>query len=278
MTFQLLSDLHLEFYPDFKSKTLPQLLSSVDILILAGDICEARNFEKFSWFFDWCNSNYSKTFYILGNHEFYNSNNPILLLNKTNGNEIGKKLAQAKVTMPELLFEEMCKINKLSNITFLKDFKEIEIGEDIIIMGDICWTNFENNNKTSKLQCEYLMNDSRRGGTSVEWSYFQHIEAIKKLEINLQNSKNKKVVIVTHHPITKDCVHLRFKDSEINGGFTSNYNEFILHNPNILAICSGHTHDKWSGKIGDITKYHINPLGYPGESINTIIKPYIFEV
>ncbi len=62
MTFQLLSDLHLEFYPKFETKILPLLQSKADYLILAGDICEAKNYQRFEWFFGWCNRNFTKTF------------------------------------------------------------------------------------------------------------------------------------------------------------------------------------------------------------------------
>lgn len=66
-TFQLYSDLHLEY-----SKNIPKIEPLTNYLFLAGDIGKI-NTDTFEPFFDYCSSKWEKVFYCLGNHEFYHS-------------------------------------------------------------------------------------------------------------------------------------------------------------------------------------------------------------
>jgi predicted MPP superfamily phosphohydrolase len=278
MTFQLLSDLHLEFYPKFESQILPLLESKADYLILAGDICEAKNYQKFEWFFLWCNDNYTKTFYVLGNHEYYNSNDATLLINY-NYNANIKDKANQSIPIPQQIFQEFCTFNNLDKIVICKDFEPIDLGEDTIIMGDTTWTNFYNGDPLAMMNCDTMMNDNRVGCTPSSLTYNWHLQAIEKLTNQLSKISNidTKIVLFTHHPITEQCVAPKYIGSKIGAGFTSNYDQLIIDNPNIKYICSGHTHEKWKGEIGQ-SKYIINPLGYPGESSEHKIEPLFFDV
>ena len=64
MKVRVLSDLHLEFGDNYDPGT-------GDILVLAGDICNASEYEKYSEFFDKCVKGYQRVLYVLGNHEHY---------------------------------------------------------------------------------------------------------------------------------------------------------------------------------------------------------------
>jgi hypothetical protein len=70
----------------------------------------------------------------------------------------------------------------------------------------------------------------------------------------------------THHPITRQCEGEQYKGSPINGGFYSDYDNWIIANPQIKAICSGHMHDQFIQLIGQ-TQYLINPFGYGVQSM-----------
>ncbi len=183
------------------------------------------------------------------------------------------------ISIPQQLFQEFCTFNNFDNICICKDFEPIDLGNDTIIMGDTTWTNFYNGNSQAMLNCDSMMNDSRVGGTPSNLTYNWHLTAIQKLIYQLSKIKNtnSKIVLFTHHPITDQCVAPKYTGSKIGSGFTSNYDQLISDNPSIKCICSGHTHEKWTGEIGQ-TKYIINPLGYPGESFDKIIKPVVFEV
>ena len=68
ITIQILSDIHLEFY-----KTYPEFKPHAKYLFLAGDIwtIDSKWDFKVKKFLEYCSKNWEKTFYILGNHEFY---------------------------------------------------------------------------------------------------------------------------------------------------------------------------------------------------------------
>jgi predicted phosphodiesterase len=71
ITIQVLSDIHLEFYKKF-----PKFKPLAKYLFLAGDIgtIESKYDQKIINFLSYCSENWEKTFYVLGNHEFYQTN------------------------------------------------------------------------------------------------------------------------------------------------------------------------------------------------------------
>ena len=73
MKLRVISDVHLEFGEYDPGKG--------DVLILAGDICDAIAYvhrcdedykKRYDEFFTKCVENYNKVFYVMGNHEHYN--------------------------------------------------------------------------------------------------------------------------------------------------------------------------------------------------------------
>lgn len=179
------------------------------------------------------------------------------------------------------MFNNLISDNNLDNIVFLHDFNSYDIEEtdktDIVIMGDITWTDYNKGDPLLMLETETKMNDKRVGRLSSQWCYREHRMAMNNPKYELDQFKDRQIIIVTHHPITCDYLqNSRFRSDKLNGGYCSDYNQLILDNPNIKHICSGHSHQQWSGKIGT-TQYHINPLGYPGENKGDY-KPYTFDL
>ena len=62
MKVRVLSDLHLEFQDDFYLE-----IPEGDVLILAGDICLAADYDNYHPFFEQCVAKYNKVFYVLYN-------------------------------------------------------------------------------------------------------------------------------------------------------------------------------------------------------------------
>lgn len=60
MKIQLVSDIHLEFGQKVVINN-----AGADVLVLAGDICCARNFSKYMWFFEDCASKFKNVVYIM---------------------------------------------------------------------------------------------------------------------------------------------------------------------------------------------------------------------
>lgn len=79
---RVLSDLHLEFFPteDAVRKRFAPMLNNptTDYLILAGDICTPSSTGKLKAFLDLVHhDSTTKTFYVLGNHEYYGDVNKV---------------------------------------------------------------------------------------------------------------------------------------------------------------------------------------------------------
>jgi len=73
MNIQYCSDLHLEFLDNRKWILDNPIESKGDILILAGDIVLFKEVHQQQKFFDYVSEHFEHTFWIPGNHEYYNS-------------------------------------------------------------------------------------------------------------------------------------------------------------------------------------------------------------
>ena len=65
IVIQVYSDLHIELW-----NKIPEITPRAKYLFLAGDVCHI-NHPLFFPFLDYCSKNWTKTFYIPGNHEYY---------------------------------------------------------------------------------------------------------------------------------------------------------------------------------------------------------------
>ena len=99
------------------------------------------------------------------------------------------------------------------------------------------------------------------------------------LEENRRLEKPKPVVVVTHHAPTKLSTHPHYAhDTIMNGAYSSDLSEFILDNPEIVAMTHGHTHHRFRYQVGD-TWVMCNPRGYAGyEQSANEFRVRIFDV
>ena len=64
----------------------------------------------------------------------------------------------------------------------------------------------------------------------------------------------------------------------MNGGYSSNLEEFILDRPQIISWHHGHTHDPFNYMIGS-TRILCNPRGYFGyEAVADQFKPWSYDI
>lgn len=255
MKINLVSDLHLEFGR--------QELPGGEVLILAGDIAEAKNIAKeyhgtkpepyvggdltYYDFFEKECSKYQKVFYVMGNHEHYHG-----------------RFDQTYDVLSRCL---------PSNVTLLEN--SVEEYNGVMFMGATLWTNCNNADSLTLYHLKHMMNDYKVVQNHYkdkglyhklipEYTFRTHIKTMEYFRFMLSEHRNKPFVIVTHHaPSFKSVPEQYVGDTLMNGGYASDLSEFILDNENIKVWVHGHMHDPVDYEIGS-TRVLCNPRGYNG--------------
>lgn len=254
-TVSIISDAHLEFGY--------QELPGGDVLILAGDICEVKNYKKefhstklvdstpgtykYRDFFEIECAKYNQVFYVLGNHEHYHG-------------RFDKTVKELREILPE-------------NITVLdKDYVE---HNGVIYLGGTLWTNLNNGDSLTIWTLKSMMNDYKAIQNYYadkglyhklvpEFTFREHVKTLAYFKKVLEENADKPVVVISHHAPTPLSIEECYKnDYHMNGGYVSNLSEFILEHPNIKLWVAGHTHHTYQYYMGD-TLVVANPRGYRG--------------
>lgn len=264
--FKLMSDLHLEFWPDLrKHKTYEPEKTPNDkdtVLLLAGDIHVGK--KALSWIEDRIDQ-YKEVIYILGNHEFYHHDYKGIL-------DFWQDIA--------------LKEDYVEKFTFLEKDWYYNDNEGYRIFGATMWTNVTDPYDVwaaKKRMADYnviLIKDRGVGKhrpIHVLETNQIHKDTIIELEKGLKKPYNGKTIVMTHHLPHEVCVHERFKNNPLNPYFTQNLDD-IIYKYNIDVWCHGHTHCNVNTEIHG-TKILCNPRGYFGTGLNQdYIENLMFEL
>ena len=257
MKIQLVSDLHLEFHKPQILGFGPELRitnAGADVLVLAGDICTARDFESFISFFENCSKEFPHVIYIMGNHEHYK--------------------AKDFATTPNLI---RAALKDLSNVHFLDN--DCVTLDGIKFVGATLWTDLNKGCPLTTNALQFGMNDFRlikyrdeRGNYfkfSPACSYMEHRRSVSFIYDETDGiSHSGPCVVVTHHAPSYRSVHPKYaNDTYMNGGYASDMETLIHINDHIKLWCHGHMHNNFDYMVGD-TRVVCNPHGYPGEREN----------
>ena len=255
MKISFMSDLHLEFGY--------QPLPGGDVLILAGDVCEARSYIKchhstkeigheagthrYSDFFDIECAKYNRVFYVMGNHEHYHG-------------RFDRTYEELKARLP-------------ANVTLLE--KEVVEHNGVMFLGATMWTNCNRMDSLTMWHLKSMMNDYRvvqnyYPGKNVyhkltpERTAEEHVKTMQWIRLALSQHRDKPFVVITHHAPSFKSVPSRYVDDTLmNGGYASELSEDILDNENIRYWIHGHMHDPVDYEIGT-SRVISNPKGYVG--------------
>jgi Icc-related predicted phosphoesterase len=268
MKIQIVSDLHLEF-SDINIKNEV----NADVLILSGDIMIAQDLhdhaaadfnpysrgafaelgrkqqrvQRFRDFLKRCSFQFPHTFYVAGNHEFYN----------------GKFFAGI-----DYLREECA---KFPNVYFLE--RDTKVIDDVVFIGGTLWTDLNNHDPITMHAIKDMMNDYRiirndhraYAKLSPEDTALRHKLTKEYFKLMLSDHKESKCVIVGHHSPSKLSTHQQYANQYLmNGGYSSDMSQFILDHPQIKLWTHGHTHHPFDYMIGK-TRIVCNPRGYETE-------------
>ncbi|MGL4852754.1 MAG: metallophosphoesterase [Phocaeicola sp.] len=252
MRIQYASDLHLEFRENTDYLAKHPLTVAGDILILAGDIHVFRGkaWEKHP-FFDWCAENYTETYIIPGNHEYYD----------------GIELSTCFDDYEYLLRENVRYINNRSIVI-----------DDAEFFFTTLWSKIT---PSEIVPVQMGLTDCRRiiyqgaGFTSHDYASLHQV-CIDWLEKALAKSTAKCKIVVTHHQPTTRITDPRFTSSTINSAFAVPMDDFI-EQCGIDYWIYGHTH--YNGGAGTVigeTTLLCNQLGYVRHGENNSFKSDLF--
>jgi len=231
MFFQVLSDLHCEWYPTTYAKLLKRLaIPSVDGVIIAGDLGSVKYLEPAIR--EACTL-WKKVIFVSGNHEYYH---------------IGKNID----TVLDKLDTELKNFHWLQN-------KVIKLG-NTWIFGTTLWF------KDDPLNPMYYnhMNDFRVIPNLEKWVYKENTLAQDALTLFLTRQKREKVdnvVVVTHHAPSTKSIGVYYENSTINRFFVCDMEQLIGDVQPDFWI-HGHMHGAFNYMLGD-TEVICNPRGYP---------------
>lgn len=273
MKLAICSDLHLEF-----GTISLENPGDVDVLILSGDICVARDMmhhdphgivdfgksSRYHTFFQECSARFPHVLYVVGNHEHYHGD--------------------FKYTISDLKKY----LGYLTNLHILD--KEIFELNDTVFVGGTLWTDMNKEDPLTLHMISKMMNDFRTVDNSnreVTFKTFDEdnkptfrtriarfspedaVEDHKKMLdyiriIYEQTPPWKQIVVVGHHTPSHNSCHPRYKDDrEMNGGYHSDLSEFMLDRPAIKLWTHGHTHEVFDYMVGEC-RVVCNPRGYIG--------------
>jgi predicted MPP superfamily phosphohydrolase len=279
LSIQILSDIHLEF-----SHTFPKIKPHAKYLCLSGDIGTISNKHdvKVKNFLSYCSSNWEKTFYVLGNHEFYQVDDNKICLEDL-----------------ETTYQEICQ--SFPNVYLLNNnYQEIVPG--LNIYGTTLWTNNYGFPKTTPA-CN-MLNDYNMITTKSKKNYNiplteKYINDLSVSQLNslatfLQNTdtnrdtntntnNNNKSIIMTHFPpIRQNTSNPKYSSQPeyATNYFSWNNIYSYLNCNNIIGWISGHTH--WSHDfMKDNIRFVSNQTGYSKEHKNGVSKfepDKVFEI
>jgi Icc-related predicted phosphoesterase len=281
MRLYVTSDLHLEFGDiDIHNE------HDVDVLILGGDICVARDIgrpdaENFMEgarshrvrdFFQRCSDRFPHVILIMGNHEHYHGD-----------------FSKSETVIREMLDSAQC-----HNVYLLE--KQTRTIGDYLFIGGTLWTDMNRGDPLTVHAAGTMMNDYRgvrntaKGHAGGNWKFLpedsakdhrmmkQYIQTVIGNR-RAQGDLSRRVVVVGHHAPSAASVHPKYQHEHLlNGCFRSEMEEFILDHSEICLWTHGHTHEDFDYMIGT-TRVVCNPRGYIGyEARADEWKPKLIEL
>jgi predicted phosphodiesterase len=271
MKLRVISDMHMEFW-DFNKmervleQRFPIMEDEADqILCCAGDIgLYERYASSYKPFFNIMGERFRAVICVPGNHSYYSSS-----------------LWGAEDTI--------WKDKKLPRNVHYLDNGNVVI-DDVVFIGSCLWTNFNNSDPVAMMNANRSMNDFhliRKAKAEMCGDYGQiissnklspedtvarHKASVAYITEILEANPDTKTVLVTHHGISQEAIHAKYKGDAINAAYVSDLSELVLDHPQLQYVFSGHTHESYKYKIGETTCI-CNPFGYYYQDENKNFNP-----
>jgi len=277
MKIAVASDVHLEF-GDLEINNDDK----ADVLVLSGDILVAKDIaqrdpygvmgpeyrsNRYHDFLQRCSALFPHVIYVMGNHEHYNGD-----------------FANTEKHLKDVL-------GYLKNVYVLE--KEIKVIDDVTFIGGTLWTDMNNGDSLTLYHMKAMMNDFQcveNSNRVVHYKTYEQINGVDNREKPIFKTRtakfqpedafeehakmkgyisqivegkfDQKFVVCGHHSPSKKSTHPRYAhDTIMNGGYSSDMDEFITDHPQIKLWTHGHTHHVFDYMVGE-TRVVCNPRGY----------------
>ena len=235
----IMSDLHLEF-------GMMDLPGPGEVLILAGDIGLASEFEKYVfWIEEVCN-NFKHVIMVMGNHEHYHGD-----------------FTQSYNQIRELT-------SHIHGFVLLENQDIILDG--VLYIGATMWSDLDPAYESmiqSGMNDYHVIKHGDRPLSTID-TRETHYKSIRYIEDRLKINKAsedpiEKVVVVTHHNPTMRGPEM-YRNSILNSAYGTDYEDMVeAIGPNLWIF--GHTHLSQDFTIGN-TRLVCNPRGYVNYDVN----------
>jgi predicted phosphohydrolase len=250
MKIQIISDIHFEFFQDepeynyqkFYQHLVGAVKKTDTILCVAGDL--GLFHRPNTWREPLCAlaKKYRAIICVAGNHEYYN--NTVL------GDE-QKILKDA---------------NLPNNVYYL--LNDSVIIDSVKFIGGTLWTSFNNKQPEAMRYAQVRINDFRlirhKDGSTLTPEETVNYHGICKAyifdQIRKAKANKEKTIVLSHHCVSPQSVHPKYKGDMLNAAFFTDLSEEITQNGPDLWI-HGHTHCSFDYFIG-ATRIICNPFGY----------------
>jgi predicted phosphohydrolase len=235
LKIQYASDVHIEFPANKEFLKRHPLQPVGKVLVLAGDVVPFAVMDKHRDFFSYVADHFETTYWLPGNHEYYHF-------------DIAEKSG--------VLFE------KIRNNVFLVNNTSVCLNTTRLIFSTL-WSKIKPGHQW---QIERSMNDFhliKHNGFrfSAEKYNHLHMESMDFLQHELNNSKDEKLAVFTHHCPTFLNYPGQFKGDILNEAFAVELFD-LIEASNISCWVYGHLHNNTPEfSIGN-TKLMTNQLGY----------------
>lgn len=267
-----------------------------EVLCLCGDICVAKDLlplddpnlndhgQTFHEFFKACSEKFSNVLYIMGNHEHYNgdfaksydilkSNLAYLpnihVLDKEHidigdttffGSTLWTDMNNGDEDTLRIIKGMMNDFRIISNSNEMVSYRVQDY--EAIGMG---YTEYAEKKLAGEAVPEIPMKTIYRPGTFTPTDAMNdHAITLAELHELIESRPLRKFVVLGHHAPSKKSTKPRYeKDVHMNGGYSSNLEEFMKEHPQIKLWCHGHTHHSFDYEV-EKCRVFANPRGYIG--------------
>jgi predicted phosphohydrolase len=246
MKIQYCSDLHLEFQENKNYLKQFPLKPEGEMLLLAGDIALFKTMKERDDFFKWCSDNFETTYWIPGNHEYYQYD-----------------LTDVKTPLHEKIKENVFLLNN-QTITY----KNVEL------LFSTLWSQIPPQHEwevQKNVNDFYQIKNKGNKFTTTDFNAL-HQTGFEFLKGALAKPGDKQRIVITHHVPTLMHYPAQYRHSEINSAFATELFDFI-ESSNAAYWIYGHHHCNTPAfKIGNTTML-TNQLGYVQQNEHQLFNP-----